>query len=174
MEFGREFVLNKYFRYDGPDFSWLVLIIFLIIGCIVWTITEYFLHRFIFHMDEYVPNFFLARLLHFTVHGIHHTIPMDGERLVFPPVLSAVIALFFYPLITNLFMGNAGAIVYGSGVLAYVAYDCMHYFLHHGQLKYEYLRTMRNYHNRHHYDNPKKAYGVSSKYWDNKFGTLLQ
>jgi 4-hydroxysphinganine ceramide fatty acyl 2-hydroxylase len=46
-------------------------------GVVVWTILEYVLHRFLFHVDDYLPDrpFFL--MLHFLLHGIHHYLPMD-------------------------------------------------------------------------------------------------
>jgi 4-hydroxysphinganine ceramide fatty acyl 2-hydroxylase len=38
---------------------------------------EYGLHRFLFHIDYWLPDrpFFL--MLHFLLHGIHHYMPMD-------------------------------------------------------------------------------------------------
>ena len=46
-------------------------------GNLIWTLLEYTLHRFLFHIDEYLPDrpFFL--MLHFLMHGIHHFMPMD-------------------------------------------------------------------------------------------------
>lgn len=44
-------------------------------GNFVWTLLEYTLHRFLFHVDAYLPDrpFFL--LLHFLLHGVHHYLP---------------------------------------------------------------------------------------------------
>jgi 4-hydroxysphinganine ceramide fatty acyl 2-hydroxylase len=46
-------------------------------GNIIWTMLEYGMHRFLFHIDEWLPDrpFFL--MLHFLLHGIHHYLPMD-------------------------------------------------------------------------------------------------
>jgi 4-hydroxysphinganine ceramide fatty acyl 2-hydroxylase len=46
-------------------------------GIFAWTLLEYTLHRFLFHMDEQLPDHWLAFLFHFTLHGIHHYLPMD-------------------------------------------------------------------------------------------------
>lgn len=48
-----------------------------LLGNVVWTLLEYGLHRFLFHIDEVLPDrpFFL--MLHFLLHGIHHYLPMD-------------------------------------------------------------------------------------------------
>lgn len=51
------------------------------LGVIIWTLLEYGLHRFLFHLDELLPDHQLAFVLHFTTHGFHHYLPMD--RLVF-------------------------------------------------------------------------------------------
>jgi len=47
-------------------------------GIVIWTILEYALHRFLFHVDDMLPDrpFFL--MLHFLLHGIHHYLPMDA------------------------------------------------------------------------------------------------
>jgi 4-hydroxysphinganine ceramide fatty acyl 2-hydroxylase len=46
-------------------------------GNIIWTMLEYGLHRFLFHIDDWLPDHPLAILLHFTMHGVHHYLPMD-------------------------------------------------------------------------------------------------
>lgn len=46
-------------------------------GVFFWTLFEYTLHRFLFHLDDFVPNHPIALLIHFTLHGIHHHMPMD-------------------------------------------------------------------------------------------------
>jgi 4-hydroxysphinganine ceramide fatty acyl 2-hydroxylase len=48
-----------------------------LLGNLIWTIIEYGMHRFLFHIDELLPDrpFFL--MLHFLLHGIHHYLPMD-------------------------------------------------------------------------------------------------
>lgn len=46
-------------------------------GNLVWTFLEYTLHRFLFHLDYYLPDHYAALTLHFLLHGIHHYLPMD-------------------------------------------------------------------------------------------------
>jgi 4-hydroxysphinganine ceramide fatty acyl 2-hydroxylase len=48
-----------------------------IIGILFWTLFEYTLHRFLFHLDDLLPDHPSALLIHFTLHGIHHHMPMD-------------------------------------------------------------------------------------------------
>lgn len=47
------------------------------LGVFFWTFFEYFLHRFLFHLDDLLPDHPVALLVHFTLHGIHHHMPMD-------------------------------------------------------------------------------------------------
>lgn len=46
-------------------------------GNIIWTLLEYGLHRFLFHIDDLLPDANWALVLHFLLHGIHHYLPMD-------------------------------------------------------------------------------------------------
>ena len=48
-----------------------------LLGIFIWTFTEYFFHRFFFHVDEKLPDNSYAILAHFLLHGIHHAFPMD-------------------------------------------------------------------------------------------------
>ncbi len=51
------------------------------------------LHRFLFHMDSFMPHYSIFCFMHFLFHGVHHLLPMDRYRLVFPPALG--IPLFY-------------------------------------------------------------------------------
>lgn len=47
------------------------------LGNLVWTLLEYGMHRFLFHIDEVLPDRPVFLMLHFLLHGIHHYLPMD-------------------------------------------------------------------------------------------------
>jgi 4-hydroxysphinganine ceramide fatty acyl 2-hydroxylase len=94
-------------------------------------------------------------------------------RLVFPPVLLGAQAFLVTQLILWIFPGNHGFVILGGGMLGYVLYDCSHFMIHHGKLNNWYLKEIRNYHNRHHYENPKLGYGVTSKFWDLLYSSQL-
>jgi 4-hydroxysphinganine ceramide fatty acyl 2-hydroxylase len=84
-------------------------------GNFFWTILEYCFHRFLFHVDDYLPDrpFFL--MLHFLMHGIHHYLPMDGLRLVMPPLLFAALSLPFVKLAHSIFPPHiANGVISGS------------------------------------------------------------
>src|SRR5579863_9371544 len=60
------------------------------LGYVVWTLIEYFGHRYLFHAE--FPGAWGARI-HFLIHGVHHDHPNDPLRLVMPPLLSGPIML---------------------------------------------------------------------------------
>lgn len=70
------------------------------LGVILWTFTEYALHRWVFH---YQPTSRLGRRVHFLVHGIHHAYPRDSTRLVMPLMVSAPLAVLFWGLFGFIF-----------------------------------------------------------------------
>lgn len=143
------------------------------LGLFVWTLLEYGMHRFLFHIDEYLPESQLAFTVHFLLHGIHHYVPMDKNRLVMPPTLFLALAYPIYKavfLILPFYYACAG---FAGGHLGYIIYDVMHYVLHHARLP-SYLQEVKKYHLEHHYKNYELGFGVSSKFWDVVFGTELK
>ena len=64
-----------------------------VLGVLAWSLTEYLLHRFIFHLE---PDSRWGRRVHFIIHGVHHDFPHDPMRLVMPPSVSIPLALLFW------------------------------------------------------------------------------
>ncbi len=63
-------------------------------GLLVWTLTEYVVHRFVFHQT--FPDTREGRVAAFLTHGYHHAYPRDPTRLVLPPMASVPLALAFF------------------------------------------------------------------------------
>ena len=72
------------------------VIICTILGMWLWTFLEYFLHRFIFHLELWIPDNRYLYTLHYVIHGVHHAFPMERDRLVFPPILSIPLYFLLY------------------------------------------------------------------------------
>jgi len=72
-----------------------------------------------------------------------------------------------------LFYGNLGRIVNAGFLLGYVCYDMTHIYIHHGTPWISHFKEMKKYHNKHHYVDGDRGYGISSKFWDKVFGTEL-
>jgi dihydroceramide fatty acyl 2-hydroxylase len=137
-------------------------------GLAFWTLTEYWLHRLIFHWE---PDNAVGRRMHFIIHGIHHDHPNDRMRLVMPPSASIPLAVLFF-LGFYLVLGNAAFPAFGGFMLGYLGYDYTHYYLHHVVPKTKLGKKLREHHMRHHFQDHRYGYGVSSPTWDVVFRTL--
>jgi 4-hydroxysphinganine ceramide fatty acyl 2-hydroxylase len=151
---------------------WQVVHLF-VDGIVLWSIYEYVFHRFIFHMETYLPSHRVALTAHFLVHGVHHFLPMDRYRLVMPPFLLAVLATPTVLFLQIFFSWEITAALMAGSFSGYICYDMLHYYAHHGRVLNGYLRRMKAYHMDHHYIDYNMGYGVSSVVWDTFFGTML-
>jgi len=165
--------LDKYLHLASADFCITAVVVAFLSGILLWTFAEYCLHRGIFHFDDYLPDNKYALYLHFLIHGIHHTIPMDPDRLVFPPVLGAITYCILFPTLTSIFTGNLGRIMGAGFIIGYICYDMTHIYIHHCTPWIGHLKEMKKYHNKHHYVDGNKGYGITSKLWDKVFRTEL-
>jgi sterol desaturase/sphingolipid hydroxylase (fatty acid hydroxylase superfamily) len=140
-------------------------------GYVAWTLTEYWLHRIVFHFE---PDHGLGARLHWMIHGVHHDHPNDPLRLVMPPSASIPLALAFYGLFW-LTLGADATTAFSGGFLAgYLAYDMIHFYVHHHRPRTWVGRRLRELHMRHHFQDDERGFGVSAPYWDLVFGTHPQ
>lgn len=140
-----------------------------LLGIFVWTLTEYLLHRFLFHVQT---KSYWGNTMHYLLHGCHHKHPMDSLRLVFPPAGAALIAYMIWSSVKLVFPPSIAPAVFGGILLGYVMYDCTHYYLHHGQPKSDVPKNLKKYHLNHHYRVQSLGFGITSPLWDKVFGTV--
>lgn len=149
--------------------AWWEALCLVLAGVLVWTFTEYWLHRTLFHWEP--PGRFGERM-HFILHGVHHLWPRDRYRLVMPPAVSIALYFLFFALWRGC-MGNAAYAFHAGFVIGYMFYDLMHYFMHHGHSQWTWVKKLRRHHMVHH--SPKLAkeakFGVSCTLWDHVFRT---
>ncbi|SKB92877.1 sterol desaturase family protein [Dyadobacter psychrophilus] len=147
---------------------WYDFVLTVLGGLFVWTFTEYFMHRFVFHFS---PKGKLMERIHFIFHGVHHDYPNDSKRLVMPPSVSIPLATGFYFLFA-IFMDEFRVAAFFSGFMTgYLFYDMSHYALHHANFKSPFWKKLKKHHMQHHYADSEKGYGVSSDFWDKIFNT---
>ena len=150
------------------DLSILAIILLFLAGIFIWSLTEYVMHRFLFH---YHPTSEWGKRIHFVFHGVHHDYPNDAKRLVMAPAVSIPLAVLYYYLF-YLLIGEARVAPFFSGfVLGYLFYDMTHYAIHHFYFKNGLWMKIKKHHMVHHYRDHDNGYGVSSKFWDIIFGT---
>ena len=137
-------------------------------GYVFWTLTEYWMHRIVFHFE---PEDGIGARLHWIIHGVHHDHPNDRMRLVMPPSVSVPLAIAFYVLFL-LVLGGTVAPAFGAGFLVgYLIYDMTHYHVHHHTPRTRAGRRLREAHMRHHFQDDTRGFGVSAPWWDHVFGT---
>lgn len=150
------------------NLTFITIFSLFIVGILVWSITEYSLHRFIFH---FTPKSEIGKKLHFIFHGVHHDYPSDSKRLVMPPSVSIPLALLFFYLFEYM-MGRILVSPFFVGFLTgYLFYDLTHYAIHHYNMHNKYWLAIKNHHMKHHYQDSTKGFGVSSPVWDAVIGT---
>jgi sterol desaturase/sphingolipid hydroxylase (fatty acid hydroxylase superfamily) len=137
-------------------------------GYFFWTLSEYWIHRVIFHFE---PERGIGARLHWIIHGVHHDHPNDPLRLVMPPSvsvpLSALFCVGFWAVLGEQWYA------FGAGFLAgYLFYDMMHYYLHHHRPKSDLGKRLRELHMRHHFQDHTTGFGISAPYWDAVFRTF--
>lgn len=157
-----------YWGYYQIGFSLQQIALWSLAGFFSWTLAEYILHRFVFHMAEDLP---IKKKIQYTFHGVHHEYPKDKDRIVMPPVgallIGSVIFLLFYLTIGNY------TFAFGPGFLiGYVSYAFVHYAIHAYKPPRNFLKWLWVNHSIHHYKQPDKAYGVTSPLWDYIFRTM--
>src|SRR5437764_14925756 len=96
-------------------------------GYLFWTVTEYWLHRIVFHFE---PEKGIGARLHWIIHGVHHDHPNDPLRLVMPPSVSVPLSALFVLAFYGIF-GNPGYLPFVAGFLiASLGYDFLYYHVH--------------------------------------------
>jgi len=150
----------------------VVLLATFVAGIFFWTLFEYLMHRFMFHVFAR-----LSRLKHFhyVIHGMHHEYPTDPYRVIFPPFLSLALG--------GLLAGAAALVIpqtWFFGVLAgfiagYCWYEFVHYASHQIKWKNMWLKRLKRHHLLHHHNEAfkDKNYGVTTVLWDRVFSTYL-
>lgn len=81
-------------------------------------------------------------------------VPFDNLRLVFPPIPASIIMLLIYLAAIHLLPLAISRTLFAGGLLGYIAYDMLHYYVHHGSPQHgSYLAGLKSYHIAHHYIN---------------------
>jgi sterol desaturase/sphingolipid hydroxylase (fatty acid hydroxylase superfamily) len=155
----------------GSSWAWLALV--WLLGLFIWTLSEYVLHRFLFHYPASTPR---QERIFFLFHGVHHAQPRSKTRLVMPPVLSIPLAAVFYGLfwlVLDVLLGRSFLVgpMFAGFISGYLTYDMLHYSIHHFQMRTGYWKMIRRHHMHHHFQTPNQRFGVSSPLWDHVFGT---
>lgn len=144
------------------------ILVTFVFGYVLWTLLEYFGHRFVFHLR---PKSRRGKWIQFLIHGVHHEHPSDPLRLVMPPLMSLPIMAAASGLI-RLAAGPRFALPLMAGFIGgYLIYDGLHFYVHHRQPGNFIGRYLRRRHMHHHFRDDTSWFGVSAPWWDVIFAT---
>jgi sterol desaturase/sphingolipid hydroxylase (fatty acid hydroxylase superfamily) len=141
-------------------FEWCLLVM---VGAALWTLTEYIMHRIIYHRIPIFQKY----------HEAHHkdprayvgAPPMFGTTAVF--VASFMPLAPFAPVLAN-------AISVGM-LIGYTFYMIVHHACHsRTPTPGGYLHRVRLHHAVHHYRDDNGNFGVTTSFWDRVFGTHIR
>lgn len=153
----------------GISFSIPVYVLLFVAGWFAWTLFEYVLHRWVYHINT--DNKIILAIQH-AGHGIHHQFPRDPTRLAMPPLTALLLQVVVFGLFW-LMMQNFTFAFFPGFLTGYIAYITLHYLEHCVRPpKFELLHKLWKWHALHHYKYPEtRAFGVSTNLWDVIFGT---
>lgn len=152
----------------GLGMGWTQALAIFLGGFLSFTLVEYCMHRWFYHMPTDTPR---RKRLQYIFHGVHHEHPRDKKRLALPPVVAVVLAALFV-IIFRASMGVNGY-PFGAGFLSgYCTYLLVHYAIHVYNPPRNFLKVLWKHHLLHHYVGDTGAFGVSSPFWDHVFGTM--
>ncbi len=159
------------FIYYGTQYTLLGInqyLILIISGILSWTLFEYLMHRYFYHM---LPTNNIKGWIQYNMHGLHHEYPKDKSRLAMPPVMIIIIA-FLFLFLFKMILGVYSYAFTAGFLFGYAGYLCVHYIVHAFQPAKNAFKVLWSNHAIHHYKDPEVAFGVSSPLWDHVFRTM--
>jgi 4-hydroxysphinganine ceramide fatty acyl 2-hydroxylase len=160
--------VSLYYAYNTTEINLMFGLTVFLLGVFGFTLLEYVMHRYFFHMEPDTP---VKDKIQYSVHGVHHDYPKDKDRLTMPPFVSLAYAAIFYGVFT-LIMGDYALYFLPGFMVGYAAYLGVHYIVHAYQPPKNFLKVLWVNHAIHHYKDPDVAFGVSSPLWDYILGTM--
>jgi sterol desaturase/sphingolipid hydroxylase (fatty acid hydroxylase superfamily) len=132
------------------------------LGWFGWTVVEYVLHRFVFHLE---PKTRLLQQFIFLIHGNHHAAPNDPLRNLMPPIVSLPLGGLIWAFCAYV-MGPQGNWFFLGFVTGYMVYDLVHYCCHQYPMKDGFLRKLKVHHMHHHFHREGGNFAITGVIWD--------
>jgi len=139
------------------------------LGWVAWQLSEYLLHRHLFHWEGTGP---LSRRFHEVLHGHHHDYPGDVARLVMPLGASVPAAAAIAAALWLLDVPAATVPLYVGFMAGYLWYDLLHWATHAHKPRTAWFKRLRAHHMAHHFAAPEQNFGISHRWVDRLLGTL--
>jgi hypothetical protein len=145
----------------SPAMSWARFALSAGMGVLSWTLTEYLLHRYVYHVWPSALS---------VGHDLHHK---DPKALIGVPWwFSSLVIIGVYYALAAAFAPAATGVVFGFNWLGYIGYCIMHHGSHHWSMRGLYFRHMKRNHLVHH-AYPAYNWGFTTSLWDHVFRTAF-
>lgn len=132
-------------------------------GWSCWTFTEYCMHRFADHGEQYQKGDKPEKLHHY-----HHHHPT--EIAISPLQRTGLLMLCALLITLSIWLDDYFTLIPGF-VMGFTSYTFIHWFLHH-KLSARIFPELHRFHIHHHCKHPDKCFGVTVTWWDHLFGTI--
>jgi sterol desaturase/sphingolipid hydroxylase (fatty acid hydroxylase superfamily) len=167
-------VLLLYTTFSGETPTrWIDLVWLFPLGLLLWSLLEYGLHRFVFHIHFNVGNPRLREVLNAS-HLSHHAAPRDPGKLLVDPLYGFAISTILFGLLFLVFGDAARTVGTLVGIWAgFLYYEVVHYRVHMAASASGLLAWQRRAHFYHHFSNRDRCFGVTTPLWDYVFRTEL-
>jgi sterol desaturase/sphingolipid hydroxylase (fatty acid hydroxylase superfamily) len=133
---------------------------FAVTGLVAWTLAEFLLHRYVYHLW----TSFLTE-----GHALHHEKPR--ALIGVPWYLTTIAVILLFELLAVPLRPASTGVVMGFAWLGYILYCVAHHGSHHWSYKNAWLRRMKRHHLLHH-GHPDYNWGFTTTIWDHVFGTF--
>jgi sterol desaturase/sphingolipid hydroxylase (fatty acid hydroxylase superfamily) len=137
---------------------------FAVAGVVLWTLLEYFLHRFVLHGDTYIAS----------LHEQHHAWPRAWIGTPTWLSVTAITCIAFLPVLFG--APPIASLSLALGLMAgFFWYGLTHHAIHHGQPQRlaRALAVTARRHFKHHCREGSGNFGVTTSLWDRLFQTSL-
>lgn len=138
-------------------------------GVVMWTATEYALHRYVFHFE---PRSELLKKFVYIIHGNHHSHPNDPLRNLMPPIVSVPAAGLIWLGLVAAF-GPWGSWTFLGFMVGYVTYDLVHFACHQRPMKGRLANALKVHHMRHHHFKVDGNFAITGMIWDRLLSTRI-
>lgn len=130
-----------------------------VLGYLIWGLSEYVFHRWIYHQPEGVFG---------DGHRIHHE---EDQVLIAMPWFMTTLSMFglWYAFSVKLHFPLFSACLAGW-LAGFIWYSIVHHSHHHWNIDNSWMRKLKAYHRIHH-QLPESNFGVTMRFWDTVFGT---
>ncbi|KQM21991.1 sterol desaturase family protein [Novosphingobium sp. Leaf2] len=138
-------------------------------GLLFWSVFEYVMHRFLFHLDS---DQRVIKWLVFLIHGNHHDNPNDPMRGMMPLGVSLPVAALVWAACVAL-IGAPGTWLFLGWISGYVLYDGLHFACHQWPMRGRLGSALKRHHMRHHYVDDGGNFAITAIFWDRVLGSRI-